>query len=384
MLISSVSENTCKEAVQRLDIEEGEKCSYGQYNGTCVKYYRCLSVLESVKENNLPPLCSFVGMDPVLCCPDCELTYDARKAVNTTYAGLLPKKGLKAFDKCIDYLATLPYDCRNHNTVKYSFQWSKKMRCTLHHMSAVAPVGGEDAKRSEFPHMALLGYGENLESAQWLCAGSLISDRYVLTAAHCLGNSKSGPVRYIGLGILKRSDPKDTWQIYEVKTAISHPEYRPPKKYNDIALLETDKPVNFSWLVLPACLHTPNEFLYEPQVHAAGWGYLGHGKPLADTLQSVRLQKFSTNECSSIYRPHRHLQRGFDENTQMCYGHHTEAKDTCSGDSGGPLAVFKNLACQYSVFGITSAGIECGQPGNAGLYTRIDPYLPWIESVVWP
>ncbi|KAJ0170076.1 hypothetical protein K1T71_014682 [Dendrolimus kikuchii] len=357
----------CKKKDKRLNKKEGEKCSYGRYNGTCVKYYRCLSVVESVKHDNLPPLCLFDGMDPVLCCPDCELTYDA-----------------SMISECIDYLSTLPYDCKQHTTVNYFFEWNKKKKCTSYRMTALAPIGGNDASRNEFPHMALLGYGENLEVAEWKCAGSLISEKFVLTAAHCISSPQLGPVRYIGLGILKRSDPSSLWQRYGVRRIIPHPEYNSPKKYYDIALLETDRPVNFSEVVLPACLHTPDEKIYYPQVHATGWGYLGYKKPLADTLQKVDLQKFSTEECSLLYGPHRHLPIGFDNISQMCFGHHTKARDTCAGDSGGPLEVYVNLGCQYSVLGVTSSGIECGTAGTAGLYTRVTNYLQWIESIVWP
>lgn len=49
-----------------------------------------------------------------------------------------------------------------------------------------------------------------------------------------------GPVKYVALGILNRSDPRELWQVYNVKRRIPHPEYKPPSKYHDIALLETD------------------------------------------------------------------------------------------------------------------------------------------------
>lgn len=49
-----------------------------------------------------------------------------------------------------------------------------------------------------------------------------------------------GPAKYIGLGILKRSDPPKTWQLYDVSRILPHPDYKSPSKYHDIALLETE------------------------------------------------------------------------------------------------------------------------------------------------
>lgn len=55
-----------------------------------------------------------------------------------------------------------------------------------------------------------------------------------------VSNIYRGQVKYIALGILKRTDPPEFWQIYNVKRIIAHPGYKSPSKYHDIALLETD------------------------------------------------------------------------------------------------------------------------------------------------
>ncbi|KAJ8705447.1 hypothetical protein PYW08_012493 [Mythimna loreyi] len=56
-----------------------------------------------------------------------------------------------------------------------------------------------------------------------------------------------------------------------------------------------------------------------------------------------------------------------------------------SGDSGGPLLVRSQVSeCLHSVIGVTSYGKACGYLGDAGMYTRVYHYVPWIESVVWP
>ncbi|KAH9635206.1 hypothetical protein HF086_009546 [Spodoptera exigua] len=187
--------------------------------------------------------------------------------------------------------------------------------------------------------MALLGYGGSMDTADWLCGGSLISDKFILTAGHCISSAVLGKVRFAAMGILRRTDPPERWHRYHVSRIVPHPEYHAPSKYHDIALLETSKRVNFDLHVYPACLNIDDHFL--GVVTATGWGALGHNMELADTLQA--------------------------------------------GDSGGPLQAKPVLSrCLHTVIGVTSYGRNCGYSGQPGIYTRVRFYVPWIESVVWP
>ncbi|KAJ8708938.1 hypothetical protein PYW07_013542 [Mythimna separata] len=229
---------------------------------------------------------------------------------------------------------------------------------------------------------ALLGYGDDLATAQWLCGGSIISERFILTAAHCISSPAVGTVKFIVLGIFKRSDPIEPWQTY-VKRIIGHPEYKPPSKYNDIALLETENTIAFNSEVLPACLPLVPEA--NERATATGWGALGHRQGLADTLQTVNLVRYDAKKCSELYPKHRHLREGYNHTTQMCYGDTQVAKDTCEGDSGGPLQTSNEFAwCAYTILGMTSYGRQCGISAGSCMYTRVYHYVPWIESVVRP
>ncbi|KAF9411854.1 hypothetical protein HW555_009459 [Spodoptera exigua] len=363
------------------DLVEGEICETEQGVGKCAHVYRCLSSIVDLKTKSRPAICSFKKREPVVCCTDCKLVNDTRNAIVDTGGGIFFKNGQKARDKCLENLSRLPYPCQSNGLEKV---WDKQDKCNNFETKFHAVViGGQSANRSSYPHMALLGYGEDVISAQWLCGGSLISDRFILTAAHCLSETVIGPVTLVALGILKRSDPMELWQIYKVRRVIKHPEYAPPSKYNDIALLEVDRPVRYSKDVFPACLDFGGTEHYSAE--ATGWGKLGKNQPLADNLQMVILEKFSDEKCLKNYPPHRLLKKGYDAKTQLCYGDPNEPKDTCEGDSGGPLQVRSQFSkCQHTIIGVTSYGRACGYAGEAGMYTRVFHYVPWIESVVWP
>ncbi|VVC97136.1 unnamed protein product [Leptidea sinapis] len=222
------------------------------------------------------------------------------------------------------------------------------------------------------------------DAVSWACGGTLISERYILTAGHCTFSREAGPVTYALLGVLKRSDQVDSSSLYKIRRIIKHPQYSPPRRYNDIALLETDRDVKLSEFVVPACLDVGAPNKYET-AWATGWGATMNRGATADQLQKVKLTQFSNSECSELFGPDRLMKNGYDAQTQVCYGDKNKSKDTCQGDSGGPIQLkHRQINCMYTVVGVTSFGRACGIVGEPGIYTRVAAYVPWIESVVWP
>ncbi|XP_050555540.1 CLIP domain-containing serine protease C9 isoform X9 [Spodoptera frugiperda] len=381
-----------------LNLEEDEPCVTDGLNGTCVGIFRCPTAsltylytnagyIKSPKEifdyPDLPDICSYKNNEPVVCCTDCGISKEER--LRHTSIGPLGRlkqnTGPIAWSKCLDYFKMLPYPCRGIGNFQLRKIWKEKKKCHEFMLGISLVTGGRNAQRWEFPHMALLGYGDDENSAQWLCGGSVISERFILTAAHCIFTRDLGNVSYAALGLLKRTDPKELWNIHKIKRIIPHPEYNPPSKYHDIALLETETEINFGKNLLPACLDTGMNKKWSAE--ASGWGQLGHKKDLADTLQVVTLRKFEETECATLFPQHRHLKHGYDHEKQSCYGSHSKILDTCQGDSGGPLQT-NQFKCQYTVVGVTSFGKDCGILGSAGMYTRVSYYVPWIEGIVWP
>ncbi|XP_075987271.1 venom protease-like [Anticarsia gemmatalis] len=376
------------------DGAEGSPCVTKGVNGTCVSVLKCNSAAltylyreagyANVDLPELPDICSVKNNQPVVCCTDCDLD-NPKYASSAVGPGVLlvSKKGPVAHAKCYEYFDRLPYSCRGRGGVNVYKDWDEQHKCHVSSYIVVGTfvVGGRDAQKWEFPHMALLGYGAAATTAQWRCGGSVISERYILTAAHCSYTRALGPITFAALGLLKRTDPKQNWKVYKIQNIIVHPEYRSPAKYHDIALLQTDTEIQFGVDLLPACLGVVPQGPRQAEV--SGWGRRGHREGLADHLQAVNLEQFSAQECDAMYPVHRHLRRGYDHRTQMCYGSKTEVVDTCEGDSGGPLQT-SDEKCLYTVVGVTSYGRSCGQRGAAGMYTRVQHYVPWIESVVWP
>lgn len=175
------------------------------------------------------------------------------------------------------------------------------------------------------------------------------------------------------------SDPP---QNFDIEKMIIHPGYRENKSgsKNDIALLRLTKPAKMSTYVRPICLPFSQNLQqitdnYETRFIVAGWGRTENFTSSAIKLK-VDVDGVSLTDCK----------RKFDVwEKQMCAGGIT-GKDSCRGDSGGPLmathADAKGNNYWYAA-GIVSYGPKnCGKKGIPGVYTRVDRYIDWITDQV--
>ncbi|VVC95337.1 serine protease snake-like [Leptidea sinapis] len=260
--------------------------------------------------------------------------------------------------------------------------------------------GGRPAKPAEFPHMAAIGWkAKNINKSKWIfkCGGSLISEQFVLSAAHCT----MLPVRrhldiinpmpeMVRLGVENIAD--DMFNIYgdpvdvKIKRITVHPKYRSPKKYNDIALFELENKVQFAHNVLPACLWTkPSTRGLGKKGTLTGWGKTEEGKT-STTLNVAVVDILRVKQCGKfLAMSHNRNWRGFAKH-QFCAGKLAGKVDTCQGDSGGPLQVRVRTDQNVSmnmIVGVTSFGISCAREKKPGVYTKVSSFSDWIESIVW-
>ncbi|CAG9791053.1 unnamed protein product [Diatraea saccharalis] len=179
---------------------------------------------------------------------------------------------------------------------------------------------------------------------------------------------------------------------------FNHPDYKPPKKYNDIAIIELQEEVLFTKFIQPACLHSGAEIGRVGQkASMTGWGVVETvNRTTSPELQVIVLDILDTKLCDDLLKPSCNRHWCGLQDHQMCAGVLAGGVDACQGDSGGPLQVQmflpqRNDNCEFyqscrrmhQVIGVTSFGVGCALPNLPGVYTRVSRYLDWIEDIVW-
>ncbi|KAK9530454.1 hypothetical protein VZT92_011953 [Zoarces viviparus] len=234
-------------------------------------------------------------------------------------------------------------------------------------------VGGEDATAGSWPWQVSM---HRTSRRGHVCGGTLISDQWVLTAAHCIvGKAPSAWILYFGRET--QSGPNINEERRTVSQIIVHPDYNNTLFNNDIALVKLQSPVIFTDYIRPVCLASnSSQFHTSTPCWATGWGRLGKDErlPAFDSLQEVQIPVVGEKQCRCNYRPFN--AKITDE--MICAGE--ENKGACQGDSGGPLQC--KQASRWIQGGITSFGVPCARAGFPEVYARVSQFQTWILDQV--
>ncbi|XP_067157549.1 mannan-binding lectin serine protease 1 [Apteryx mantelli] len=265
-------------------------------------------------------------------------------------------------------------------------------------------IGGRNAEPGFFPWQALIVVEDmsRVPNDKWFGSGALLSDSWVLTAAHVLRSQRRDktviPVSKEHVTVyLALHDVRNKMDAINrtVERIILHEEFDIQNYNHDIALVKLKEKVTMGNYVMPVCLPQFEHELEGPHPNTlglvAGWGIsnpnitvdeiISSGmRTLSDILQYVKLPVVLHEECKTSYES-RSGNYSVTEN-MFCAGYYEGGKDTCLGDSGGAFVIQDPGTRRWVAQGLVSWGgpEECGSKQVYGVYTKVSNYVDWVEK----
>ncbi|CAM9866160.1 unnamed protein product [Rangifer tarandus platyrhynchus] len=237
-------------------------------------------------------------------------------------------------------------------------------------------LGGQDSEEGKWPWQVSLRVRD-----RHVCGASLVTEKWVLTAAHCMLSHVEYTVKMGDIYLPHTSPMAVTVPVQDI---VIHKYFNPVGVIeNDIALALLAFPVNFSASIQPVCL-PEKAFMVQAgtECWVTGWGKLREEDTSPDSpeqLQEAELSILRYEACNEILKEKMESHLNMVKEGTVC-GTSTSGKDACQGDSGGPLVCeFNNSWVQV---GIVSWGIGCGRSGYPGVYTEVSFYKDWLIARV--
>merc|ERR1712013_755675 len=242
-------------------------------------------------------------------------------------------------------------------------------------------VGGVVTEVNEYPWQ--VGIVDKGYTDVW-CGASLISDRWILTAAHCTRGEKAGNIQAL-LGEHDYSSNKETEMIrVGIADIINHPDYHHQTTDIDFSLLKMKKTIDFSKYshIRPICLPADASQDYTDfTATVSGWGTLSSGGSSSKKLREVDVKVLSNSDCKNSYS----YPSSWITSQMLCANVDGGGKDACQGDSGGPLVTAGTgsgvtAGQNYELIGVVSWGSGCASASYPGVYSRVTKQLDWITA----
>ncbi|KAK9499756.1 hypothetical protein O3M35_002732 [Rhynocoris fuscipes] len=245
--------------------------------------------------------------------------------------------------------------------------------CGRRYLSPARITNGKETKENEFPWMVLLNMythlGGGLMSMSY-CGGSVITQRHVLTAAHCVVDKNTRKIlepQNVYVKLAEHHSRISSGKEKEVrgKEIFVHEKYL-QRGTHDIAVIFTDQTIEYNDFIGPICLtreHTP---IFNKKITIMGWGQTETGRG-SDVLLKSKATVIDNLLCDIV-------------DFEICT--HAQPSTTCFGDSGGPLVMIDPETNRFTQIAIVSRISESSCKKGIAIHTHVASFYDWIHDII--
>ncbi|KAL7048151.1 hypothetical protein ACKWTF_003244 [Chironomus riparius] len=420
-------------------LEEDDICELSTGSlGECRKISDCIDEFENFRSRrlNILTICKYEKKhyDTLICCPE---QYQNRVSITTSNITERNKNGdifdyetcqlklLKYRENSInpEYYANavrrgiIPNNVENCNKLDKLYKTAQSQDFAVSNNKFQCPkdflippynrdVYEPTIIKGDRPNMVAIGWTQKDKSLIYRCAGSIVTEKFIVTAAHCryFDRIQADSVRVGDRYLVTQLDDENA-QVLQIENFVSHPNYDSRYLYNDIGLIKTFGEIVFSRWVTPACIADLDQSKESGSFYS--WTVAGYGqtedKVPSNTLLEVIVNKLPKEDCDSFYASSPYLPNGIHE-SQICvkslasnFEKETFYPNTCYGDSGSPLqyrdiyetfpdnfnkTLISDIYKLYTLLGVVSLGNgECSF-NRPSIYTNVYYYRDWIRKVM--
>ncbi|XP_034238747.1 phenoloxidase-activating factor 3-like [Thrips palmi] len=337
-------------------------CAPGAY---CTPLTQCRTILDLLDRtclagDKLAQLsCGSRGSEAMVCCPPGGFSpiYMSTGAANAAPVVTTAPPAITTPDP-------LPHKCGT----PHLYNWR----------SRYAGVGSQ-------PWVARIGFKKVETGAmEYPCCGSIISERVILTAAHCaLAKTATHKLSAVRVGEYDADEDPDCStgfcarppQDIPVDHVVVHPSYERASFRHDVALLVLKAPIAFSLGAQPICISQNVVGVVGQRAKLVGWGLAAGQRAVPGQQQQLDLPVLPLETCAQVY------ERVVPVTSDMLCVGGEDGHDACSGFGGAPLVTLDATGTRYYQIAMVSFGsTKCGVEGVPSVYTRVDHYAEWIRA----